>query len=150
MVIEYWHWLALGLVLCGLEIITSGFVLLWFGVAAIGLSIAVAVYPDISAEYQIFLWAIGSLSSIAFWHFVVRPKIKKNVKSASRIADVIGTKGTVIKGPARIGEIKGRVRFTVPVLGENEWSFRSEDDFAEGDVVVIKSVVNDVLVVFKN
>ena len=59
----------------------------------------------------------------------------------------IGESGQVIKLPA--GDTKGRLRFTTPILGEDEWEFSCDSEVALGDRLYIQEIAGDVLVVAK-
>ena len=60
----YWIWLAIGLGLAAVEMVTQTFVLIWFGLAAIIVGFAVWVAPglDASAQYVGF----GALSMLCW------------------------------------------------------------------------------------
>lgn len=71
----YWHWIVLGLILIVLEIMLPGFILLWFGVAAIVMGFILWLIPGISWEMQILMVAVMSLGSIFAWR-----KLRKGSK----------------------------------------------------------------------
>jgi len=69
-----WSWLTLGLALVIIEMIAPGLIFVWFGVAAIVAGLIVAVFPGMSWETQLVLFAglsVISLGSGRMW-------IKKN------------------------------------------------------------------------
>ena len=59
---EYWHWLALGLICLGIEMATPGIWFLWFGLAALGTGVITFVLP-LPAPVQ---WVIFSVLSVVF------------------------------------------------------------------------------------
>ena len=60
-------------------------------------------------------------------------------------ASAIGEAGQVIKLPTE--RTPGKIRFTTPILGEDEWQFTCETSVALGDRLYIKSINGTVLVV---
>ena len=48
--IEWWHWLVAGLALILAELAVPGMVFVWFGVAAVGVGLLVAVPPEQERE----------------------------------------------------------------------------------------------------
>jgi membrane protein implicated in regulation of membrane protease activity len=67
MTIFWWHWLALGLVLCALETATGGFYVLFFGIAALAvgvLCLAGAAGPE---WLQLLLFSFLSIVSLLFF-----------------------------------------------------------------------------------
>lgn len=65
--ITYWHWWILGAVLVTLEIFAPGAFLLWMGVAAGVVGFVVLAVPDMRWEYQLLIFAVVSVASIALW-----------------------------------------------------------------------------------
>ncbi|MRX28233.1 NfeD family protein [Kangiella sp. HZ709] len=65
---EYWHWLAIGLVLLTLEMFAPGAILLWFGVAGIVVGVLQLIFGDlIGPQVQWLLFSIFSIVSIVAW-----------------------------------------------------------------------------------
>ena len=60
-----WHWLILGVVLMVLEMLVPGFVLLWFGVAAVATGLIFALLPGTGWEIQVLVFVV--LSGIALY-----------------------------------------------------------------------------------
>ena len=65
--VTYWHWWILGAVLVTLEIFAPGAFLLWMGVAAGVVGVVVLVLPGLGWEYQLLIFALVSVASIALW-----------------------------------------------------------------------------------
>ena len=57
-VLEPWHWLALGVVLAGLEIVLPGAVLIWFGAAAVCTSGLLWLLPALGLPAQLGVFAV--------------------------------------------------------------------------------------------
>jgi len=60
-----WHWLALGLILIVLEVMVSGYVLLWLGIPALLVGAAMLLQPDLSLALQIGLYGALAVVSLA-------------------------------------------------------------------------------------
>jgi membrane protein implicated in regulation of membrane protease activity len=60
---------------------------------------------------------------------------------------IAGEMGMVIKAPSEAS--RGHVRFTTPILGDDEWEFICSDPVNIGDRVMIKEVSGNTLVVNK-
>ncbi len=67
--ILYWHWIVFGLLLVILEMLLPGFVLIWFGVAAILVGGLQYLIPEMSWEWQLLIFSIFSLTSVFVWRF---------------------------------------------------------------------------------
>lgn len=60
-----WHWLTLGLVLIVLEVMVSGYVLLWLGIPALLVGAAMLLQPGLSLAVQIGLYGVLAVVSLA-------------------------------------------------------------------------------------
>jgi len=147
MVIEYWHWLILGMVLIGFEIILPSFITLWFGLGAVLVAGLVALLPDLAVSLQLFIWALLSIVFGIAWFKVLRPKMTDRTKAGIAREAIVGETGLVIKAP--LEGVRGRVRFTTPVLGDDEWEFICDEPVITGDKVTIKEASGNTLVVCK-
>ncbi len=63
--VDFWHWWVLGVVLIILEVFSPGVFFLWMGIAAGIVGVVVWQLPDLSWEYQILLFALFSVASVA-------------------------------------------------------------------------------------
>ncbi|MEO1888705.1 MAG: NfeD family protein [Cycloclasticus sp.] len=145
--IEYWHWLVLGMLLIGFEIFIPSFTVLWFGLGALVVAAIVAFSPEIAVSWQLFIWAILSIVFGVAWFKVLRPKMTDRTNAGIAREAIVGEVGMVIKAPS--DGVRGHVRFTTPVLGDDEWEFICEDSVATGDKVKIKEASGNTLVVSK-
>ena len=145
LIIEPWHWFALGILLILAELILPSFAALWFGVAAILVSLIYWLVPSLSPSLQVILWMIFSVSATFAWFKWIKPlSIDKTKAGLSREA-TIGQVGMVIETHLSHEHIK--VRFSVPVLGADEWQCRSIHPVTVGERVrVIDILGNDLLV----
>ncbi len=138
-----WHyWLIGAFVLCILEMFTGDLVLLGFGIAAAGASIASSTGADKVGQLSTF----GAVSVVFL--VVVRPFAKRHLYKSSdprktNAAALIGQRATVvdeIPGGQDIGRVK---------LGGEEWRAVSVDGaaFPSGSTVSVTRVEGATLVV---
>jgi len=59
-----WHWLSMGIIFIILEMISPGFYLLWFGIAAFLVGLLLSLFPEMSWKIQVFLFSILSIVSV--------------------------------------------------------------------------------------
>jgi len=68
--LEPWHWLSLGMLLLGMEIIGVGGFLLGSGVAALLMAITLWAIPDMSWQLQLVVFGIDSVAlTIIYWKY---------------------------------------------------------------------------------
>jgi len=65
--IEFWHWWMAGVALIILEILVPGTFFLWMGVSAAVVGAILWMVPTMEWEWQLFLFAILSVTSIVLW-----------------------------------------------------------------------------------
>lgn len=143
--IAYWHWLVLGLILIALEIFTAGFVLLWLGLSALVVGV-VAFAVGTSVTTELLIWTVLSIIELFVWFKFVQPRFRDKTFSGMSREAVLGQTGLVIQ--ANVSE-RGRVRFSVPVLGSDEWSFICTEPLSVGDRVSVTDVSGNTLIVSK-
>lgn len=143
----YWHWLVLGMLLVGFEIFMPSFTVLWFGLGAVVVAAFLALVPSLTLGWQLFIWTIFSVVFAAGWFKFLRPKMIDRTKAGITQEAIAGETGMVIKAPSEAS--RGHVRFTTPILGDDEWEFICEDPVIVGDKVMIKEASGNTLVVNK-
>lgn len=145
--ILYWHWLAFGMALVMFEIALPSFTALWFGVGAILVGVLLWLMPGMSLSWQVFIWAISSATATLLWFRYFKPRaVDRTMAGMSREA-ILGETGHVIVKP-HDGK-RGRLRFSIPILGADEWDIICEQDIKLGDRVVVVDVSGNTLVVNK-
>lgn len=143
-----WHWLVLGMALMLLELVVPSFTIFWFGLGAMVVAGALWIVPNLPLGRQIFIWAVGSIGFTVLWFKVIRPRMEDRTKAGVALEAIRGQTGRVIVAP-REGA-RGMVRFTVPLLGDEEWQFICEDgEVRIGDAVVVQDVSGNTLIVKK-
>jgi membrane protein implicated in regulation of membrane protease activity len=60
----FWHWLIIGALLIGAELLTPGVFLLWLGISALLTGGVMAIWPDLDWRYALILFGGLSIVSI--------------------------------------------------------------------------------------
>ena len=68
----YWNWWVLGVALMAVEALLPGFFFLWMGVAALLVGLVLTVSPGLDWTWQVLLFAVLSVGSIAAWQIRLR------------------------------------------------------------------------------
>ena len=133
MMLEWWHWMILGLCLAMAELAVPAFFIVWFGIGAIGVGIVLLLVPDLAVAKQLLLWAGLSTVLVVFWFRHLRPRTVTTVgTSAASVAGEVGVLVTDINP-----EIRGQVRFQKPVLGSDVWECYADASIKAGERVRI-------------
>ena len=141
----WWYWLVLGMLLIMAEIIVPTFTLFWFGLAALATGAILFFVPDLSMSLQLVLWAAGSVICTVLWFKYFKPTMIDRTKAGISREAVTGETGIVTRVPQ--DEIRGIVRFAMPLLGSDEWEFICHDHCSIGDRVEVTDVSGNTLVV---
>ena len=147
MIEAMWIWGAIGLILLAVEMATGTFYVLWFGVAAICVSIAMWVFPNIHIGIQFAMYAILSLGSLAIWKLHYK-KTETHSRVGQAQGEEIGRVGTVIEaaGPTQ----NGKIRFTQGLMGSREWPAVSNEPIEAGSDATVIAVEGNALRISKN
>jgi inner membrane protein len=141
-----WVWGGVGLLLIAIEIATSTFYALWFGIAAFILALLTWALPNTPMAIQLGLFAILSFSAVMIWKFNFKHNDKTSRIGQSR-GDEIGRVGTII---APCGATQnGTIQFTQGVMGSREWIAFSDEYLNVGDYARVVSVEGNALRVTK-
>lgn len=124
-----WIWGALGLILLAVEMATGTFYVLWLGVSALSVAIAVWMFPSISHAMQLTLFATLSISSLAIWKLNYK-KHETHSRVGQAQGEEIGRIGMVIEA-CNTNQV-GKIRFTQGLMGAREWAAISSKAIAEG------------------
>lgn len=144
-IIQPWHWFVLGILLIIFEIFLPSFTALWFGVAACLVAILLWIFPSLSIEVQLVSWIILSVIFTVFWFRFLKPLSYDKTKAGIPREAMLGQIGMIIAVP--VVEHTGVVRFSMPILGADEWQCRSQDTLSIGDRVSVVDILgNDVVV----
>jgi hypothetical protein len=145
--IAYWHWLILGMALLIAEMFIGSMAVLWFGLGALTIAAFVFFVPDMEPTWQLFIWALlsGLLTSLWFRYF--KPRMADRTKAGIPREAALGETGIVIRAPEE-GR-RGMVRFSIPLLGSDEWPFICEREVRAGEKVSVKEISGNTLIVEK-
>ena len=145
-IFEPWHWFVLGILLILSELILPAFAALWFGIAAVVVSILLWLFPNMSFTVQMVCWIFLSISCTIAWFKFIKPLSVDRTKAGLGGSVIIGETGMIIVAPQL--ERAGVVRFSVPIVGAAEWMCRtSGEQVAVGDRVIVTDIVGNELIV---
>lgn len=143
--ILWYHWLILGMLLMLGEMLVPSFTLLWFGLAALLVGLLLLLAPNLSFSLQLLIWACSSIVFTVLWFKYFKPTMTDKTKAGISREAVTGETGIVIRVPR--DELRGIVRFSMPLLGSDEWEFICADACKVGDRVEVIDVSGNTLVV---
>jgi len=146
-VVLYWHWIVLGIALMAMEILLPSFVALWFGAAAVIVGVLLLFIPSLSVALQVVLWVIFSIIFTWLWFRIMQPLAIDKTKAGLSREAIVGEIGQVLSAPTT--ERRGTLRFSVPILGADEWPFICSDEVASGDRVRVSDISGNDLIVIK-
>ena len=142
-----WVWGALGLVLMAAEMATGTFYVLWFGVAALCVSVATWIFPELSHAMQFTIFAVLSLGSLAIWRRYYK-KTETHYRVGQAQGEEIGRIGTVVK--ATSARQNGTIRFAQGLMGSREWVALSDEPIDAGSDASVVAVEGNTLRITKN
>mgnify|MGYP001787534909 CR=1 FL=1 len=143
----YWHWLIFGMLLTMLEILLPSFTALWFGIGALLVGLLLLVFPEMSVGWQIFIWAVASAAATWGWFRFLKPRSGDRTKAGLSREAIVGESGQVISVPFE--KKRGVLRFTMPILGADEWPFICDEPVSIGDRLIVNDVAGNTLLVRK-
>jgi membrane protein implicated in regulation of membrane protease activity len=130
---EWWHWMVLGMCLAMAELAVPAFFIVWFGIGAIGVGLALLIAPEISVASQVLLWAGLSSVLVVFWFRYLKPRTMTAVGTSA--ANVTGEVGVLVSDLCP--NSRGQVRFQKPVLGSDSWECYADAKIKAGERVRI-------------
>ncbi|WP_300298307.1 NfeD family protein [Ferrovibrio sp.] len=123
-----WHWLAAGVALAVLEILVPGNVVIWIGIAAALVGLAMLVAPELSFAGQIGLFAVLAVLSLGLGIALRRRRgqaeVAVNIGSSRFIGQTAILESAIVAG-------RGEV-----ILGDSIWPVQGPD-LPAGSLVVI-------------
>ncbi len=145
MSLAYWHWIVLGILLCGIEIFAPSFTALWFGLGALLVGALLAIWPSLPVAAQLAIWAAATGVLAIGWFRYFKPRMGDRTKAGLSREAAVGQVGMVVR--AATEHARGTVRFSVPLLGAEEWPFICEQPLAAGDRCRVVDVLGNALLV---
>ena len=128
-------WLAIGLVLMGVEIIVPGFVIFWFGIGGIITSVLTKLNILNIPELQFLVFFVSSLLFMAAWFLYFKRYFKKTDNADARDPTLMDLKGKVIQKIAPGSP--GRVELNDYYHGIKEWKAESDTIIEPGDLIEV-------------
>ena len=143
-IFEPWHWFVLGILLILSELLLPAFAALWFGIAAIVVSLLFWLFPSMSFTAQMVSWIVLSIACTVFWFKYIKPLSIDRTKAGLSREATIGQTGMVI---LNLEHDMVKVRFQMPLLGSDEWDCRTTASVNIGDRVRVTDILGNQLVV---
>lgn len=139
--ILWWHWIVLGVILILLELVVPSFTIFWFGLGALVTGLLLVIVPQVALKWQVLVFVVSSVGFTICWFyfFVPRKKVKSILLDEQ---EAIGQTGIAATRALIPGE-KGRVVFSVPVLGEESWAYFADEPIETGNRLRVIAVVPD-------
>lgn len=80
MVLVWWHWMLVGLLLLGLELLFPSFPMIWFGFGGMLTGMVLLLVPGCPVWIQVFFWIVISVCFTTLWRNYLRPKKEQRLK----------------------------------------------------------------------
>jgi inner membrane protein len=147
MIDAMWIWAAIGVILLAVEMATGTFYVLWFGVSALSVAIAMWMFPNIPQALQFVMFAALSISSFAIWKLNYK-KTETHSRVGQAQGEEIGRTGTVLVtcSPNQ----SGKIRFPQGLMGSREWSAISDEVIETGSEAIVVAVEGNTLRIKKS
>jgi len=142
MELAWWHWAVGGVVLILAELALPAFVLVWFGLGALVMTVVLLVAPALGITAQLAVWLIVSLALTAYWFKVFKPSQHKTRIGMSD-SDVVGEIGVLTHDVAPF--TRGEVRFQKPLVGADIWPCIADEEIKSGERVRVLEVEGSIL-----
>jgi inner membrane protein len=138
----WWHWMVLGIVLTLLELAVPAFFLIWFGIGALVVGLALLAFPALPLAWQVVAWTACSLAFIGLWFRVFKPGFHKTRAGMSK-GSLLGEVGLITREIRPFQ--KGQIRFQKPVLGDDVWDAIADEEIRIGERVKVLDVEGNLL-----
>ena len=140
--IIFWHWWILGIGLLVLEVFAPGAFFLWMGIGAGLVGFLLLIFPSIAWEYQLMVFVVFSIVSIAVWktyqrkHPPTSDKPTLNQRGEQYVGRTFTLREAIVDG---LGKIK---------VDDTTWKVRGRD-CAAGTHIKVTGVDGTILLVEK-
>ncbi len=108
---QWWHWVILGIVLLGYELVTpGGFYVLFFGAAALALGALVGLGLAIPASLEWLLFSVFSIASLVLFRGPLLRRIRLRETGGAPVDSMIGEIATPVDeiAPGAVGRVELR------------------------------------------
>ena len=138
---NFWHWMALGLVLLLLELLGTAGYLLWLGVSALLVGLILFVLP-MSWTLQWLTFAVFSLfATWLWWRFQhKRDSVEDEARTLNQRTEQLIGQTCVLQQPLPMGQ--GRIQ-----LGDTTWMAKTDKPIEAGTLVEVIAVDGITLVI---
>lgn len=142
-------WLAVGILIMGMEILVPGFVLFWFGIGGVvtSLLVFIKIIPEQNAVAQWVSFFLTSLLFLSLWHFYAGKYFKKDLTDETGDPTLQNLTGRVVK-PVMPG-VPGEVELYSGFHGIKKWKAEANEVLEEGVEVRVLEAKGIKLVVEK-
>jgi membrane protein implicated in regulation of membrane protease activity len=142
-VLQWWHWIVIGIIFFIAEIMTFTLIFIGFGITSILVGIIDLLF-NIDINIELFIWAISSIISIFIWYKFFKIKTVSNSGQSDSMIDM---KAIVIRDINPLE--RGKVKFNIPLLGEREWEAvsKTEESIKSGIIVNVVKIKGQILLV---
>lgn len=72
--VAWWHWILLGILILGVELLIPSFIIAWIGIGAMAAGIIILVSGKMPLAVQGVIWVVLSVSFTLLWFRFVRPR----------------------------------------------------------------------------
>lgn len=140
--LQAWHWLILGLLLGGGELLFSGAYCLWISVAALLTAILAYFFPD-QTILQVLTFAILSIVLVLIsrklfpGHHEIVGNNQLNRRADKLIGHILTLEQPIINGRAQVR------------IGDSVWTVQGDDSLMVGEKIQIISIDGTLLIVEK-
>lgn len=142
----WWHWAVLGFGLIVAELVLPSFVIVWFGLGALLVSLALSLAPEMPLVGQILLWTVSSIIMVVLWFRVFKRGHHKILVGRSS-AQLVGEIGMIAEAVAPFRN--GKVRFQKPLVGSDLWDCIADHEIPVGARVRVEAVEGNIVTVKK-
>ncbi|ENM5768939.1 NfeD family protein [Vibrio mimicus] len=139
--LNFWHWLAFGLILLAAELLGTAGYFLWLGLSALLVGVLLAVMP---MGWQLQWLAFASFSLVTTWLWWRRQFNQDKKQDAER--DLNQKDKQLIGRVIQIPEDTPAGEFQIS-LGDTRWTARCEQDLEQGSRVSVIAVDGIILIV---
>ena len=148
MELVWWHWIALGLLLIGSELLVPAFYLVWFGLGALLTGLIVAAIP-LGLTAQLMLWSLASTTMVLAWIKFFRNPDRTRAGQSKEGA--LGVIGLITRNVGELGQEvgQGEILFQRPVLGSDRWPVVADQAIPAGTKARVVDVLGQTLKVEK-
>lgn len=136
----WWHWVVLGLVLIAAEMLAPAFYLIWFGLGALLVALATALWP-LGFAAQVATWTLASVAMVLLWFRYLKPRTK-TLAGASDVR-MVGEIGLVTREIMPFE--RGELRFQKPLAGSETWPCIADEAIPVGTRVRVTALEGNLL-----